>query len=760
MKNAYLHTHIPEIATDFVEEGDIVVRALRPLSESAIMDTALMTVKIALRLGIFPPKAKTPENSLPYQEQNDSLVFPAPLIGLLAQKDIYFLRGWKQFDSCIKGFNALGLMADQVIRSFNQLASLSPPKLQAIKMDFLSTRKSPEGSPIFSKEELPSLNFEELMEITLLDIALWSCFAQKTIVCSTSSNMGISIHQALRYMQQAPLTLRDKTFKLLNQDEGGLIIWCPDENADFMNKEKTTMLRSLEAEKPPLTRLRTYINRQQRDPGALRDALLCGGYFFPTNPQSREEVQNLLFFALTKIANEKGKKFVDLLEDPLIQQTLASLKCEIDENKVVVNSGIEGGISGLMVPYLLMLEEILNLDPSTKAVCTWNQASIGAALAAAVMADMIIRNPSPLSEETRSDLNSLFPALSQFIDSKTLGKNMETRIHGIFDIANLQSLAQLLGVVVEKHLSGRGTAYVGLGSSSYSNGNRCYEILKESMDHQGPFNGKSTFHPATHTLNPFAQALIYGEDLYRSICHPDFQKLSQIEKIDFIQCHVKKPEPAGAAALAGYLLTRLDKGTLSVFEIAWILKLMGFSKNIFMEFCRLGDDELNSDTFMQEAQEEGQFMAGLARNILLILDWPFYKIDRLISLERNHSNLKYNLNPIDDRWIEHLNPKINIYITGDNTNQPGPELITALMDSMKANQERIEAIINSVSIGNNGKSRRDLISLAGGFFSRLSLQIHWMDNKVNRMTDRTMNYLVAKKVKKLATKVTQIKKLK
>jgi hypothetical protein len=39
-----------------------------------------------------------------------------------------------------------------------------------------------------------------------------------------------------------------------------------DERADFMNEEKTRFLRALEKDLPQITSLRTYINRQQRDP--------------------------------------------------------------------------------------------------------------------------------------------------------------------------------------------------------------------------------------------------------------------------------------------------------------------------------------------------------------------------------------------------------------------------------------------------------------------------------------------------------------
>src|SRR5262249_46833470 len=163
-----------------------------------------------------------------------------------------------------------------------------------------------------------------------------------------------------------------------------------------------------------------------------------------------------------------------------------------------------------------------------------------------------------------------------------LGRQVQTRIHGVFDLANLQSLAQLLGVVVERHLSGRGTAFVGLGSSSYANGNRCYEILKESQERGGPFHGEGTFHPAAHTLSPIAQALVFAEDFARAAATPEFAAMNEEARIDHLSRHARKPEPAGAAALAGYLLSRLDARTLSVAEMSFALRLAGFTPATFL----------------------------------------------------------------------------------------------------------------------------------------------------------------------------------
>ena len=160
------------------------------------------------------------------------------------------------------------------------------------------------------------------------------------------------------------------------------------------------MLQSLvdEYTKQPL---RTYINRQQKIL-STEDALSTGGYFFPTNPQSPEEVQNLLFVG-KELAFQRGCQINDLLEDPKVNDLLDSLESEIVDNTVIVTRGVEGGIGGLMIPYFIMVEEHLrnNQSKDIKLPSTWNQASIGAALAATVIADNILRDQSKINSSNR-----------------------------------------------------------------------------------------------------------------------------------------------------------------------------------------------------------------------------------------------------------------------------------------------------------------------------------------------------------------------
>ena len=337
MKINYVHIDIPEISTDFLKEGDVLVKNFQEKPLNDVMAISLLTVKIANFIGIALPKFVANKRELiPYSDSTDNLIFESPISSFLLNKHINFMRGWKQFESCIKGFNGLGLMAEQMHTELQRIDSLSTGHLNELKIKFLASRLNDSNAKIFTDEEIRGVNPNELIKVHKFDVALWNAFGAKTIVCSTSSNMGISLHDALRYFQKTQLHFNNKTFTLLNKNEGKLIIWCPDENADFMNKEKTAFLKSLEEEKPPLTKLRTYINRTQRDPGALKDALLCGGYFFPTNPQSRDEVQNLLFFSLSQVAEERNQTIAEILKDESVKETLRCTHCIIENGKVYV----------------------------------------------------------------------------------------------------------------------------------------------------------------------------------------------------------------------------------------------------------------------------------------------------------------------------------------------------------------------------------------------------------------------------------------
>lgn len=653
-KRSYHYAHLDQefLVTSLRPEGRIHSSedASSKSLDRAVM-VALTTLGLAHRLGI-KTSSKDGLGTAPYSQESDNLLFFAPRTSAMLSTNVFFLRGWKQFQSCIKGFNALGLMAEQVFDWLEAYKLKSNEDQLEIVQRFLSAHKL-----------TGDLNHVEVIDS--LDLATWHCFSNRTIVCSTSSNMGISLHEILRLLQTKVQTCELGSYTTLLPTEGKLVIWCPDERADFMNPEKARLLRDLESEVPKLTYLRTYINRQQRDPGALLDALTDGGYFFPTNPQSTTELQNLLFGALVGDDEDVLVAVQKSITDPQSSKTLESLGCLIDtqHSTIAVRRGIEGGIHGLMLPYWLMLEEI-GLRPHTpENLETWNQASIGAALAAAVLAENFVANPTSVSRQTLRLFSEKFPTIAKQFLHNTDGA-MQRKIVGVFDIANIQSLAQLLGVTTHRHTAGRSTAFVGLGSSSYSNGNRCFEILDESAINGGPFLGRSGFHPATHTLSPVAQALVIGEDIAR---FDDMSRVLDSQKLENWPGRPRKAEPAGAAALAGLLLTLLDNERLTVFEIAACLREMGFDSKSFLMLHYSSLDDDSEEVFIQSASEEGPYMGQFAKDLLTLLDWP---VDLLGQRARRQVAHRLRHTQYDEAVI--------VYLTGDNCDQPTIELLAEI----------------------------------------------------------------------------------
>ena len=749
-KSFYLHSTVPGLDDSVAAEQGFVIIGKHPDPEALQpMDLAIFTVHLARRLGVIS-RVLPQDGLLPYDASHDNLIFDAPLAGLAVGRRMRFLRGWKDYGSCVKCFNGLGLLGEHILKELRRLQKADKASLKADALAFLRSRKTnlDDGrNAIFSEAEISVVNDAEIAKLDLEALAIWKVYGARPIVCSTSSNMGISLHEALRFMQKKPVSLAGKNFTALNDDEGWLIIWCPDEQADFMNAEKTEHLRSLETEQPPLTILHTYINRKQRDPGALKDALDSGGYFFPTNPQSSDELQNLLANSLGDVARERRCTTEQLLADQKVSYTLRSLGCSIEGNRIVVRGGVEGGLFGLMAGYLVMLDETISRN-DTAAISTWNQASIGAALAAAVLADLELRKPQKLSPSIRADLKAIFPAIDSFLSRQQLGKDLPTRIHGVFDLANLQSLAQLLGVVVDRHLSGRGTAYVGLGSSSYANGNRCYSILKASLLSNGPFMGKETFHPATHTLNPIAQALIYAEDMHRAANQPAFASMSTEQRVCYIMQHARKPEPAGAAAMAGYLLSRLDERTLSIIELAAVLKMAGFDSAMFLEFAGFNKDVQGTNWFLQEASEEGPYMETLAKQFLQLINRDLKDLLILARQERKHSRLNYRLRPLDPAAFEALNPAVNIYLTGDNTRQPKAKLVQSILERYMLKQKQLIALLNEDQDLQNQAQQIDFISLVNLSFSKVVSSLKWLQNKI----EATGQSILASRISAMAEK--------
>ena len=145
------------------------------------------------------------------------------------------------------------------------------------------------------------------------------------------------------------------------------------------------------------------------------------------------------------------------------------------------------------------------------------------------------------------------------------------------------------------------------------------------MENKLGFKGKETFHPATHTMNFIAQGIIYGEGILLSKRNKKHQNSS-----------FKKPEPAGAAALAGFLLLYLDNKFLSIYQIALLLKKIGFDEASFLEFCNFQNNQEGRSSFIQLAFEEGPHMGNFASNLLDLITLP---MNELIKSEKEETKI-------------------------------------------------------------------------------------------------------------------------
>src|SRR3990167_2488592 len=186
MKLTYLHKEIPELSGDFLEEETVKVAPGGEYSNSSSMRICLSTVRLAMQLGIMLP-SQAKDDGLPYSSDSDSLVFKAPLSTALVNKKIIYLRGWKHFESCVKGFNALGLMAEHILLEIERMKKLSTSDLNKLKLKFLKSRETNTGKKIFTPNELRNIGASESLQMSDEAVAIWSCFGKRTIYCSTSS---------------------------------------------------------------------------------------------------------------------------------------------------------------------------------------------------------------------------------------------------------------------------------------------------------------------------------------------------------------------------------------------------------------------------------------------------------------------------------------------------------------------------------------------------------------------------------------------
>ncbi|MBO1351176.1 MAG: hypothetical protein EBE86_029165 [Hormoscilla sp. GUM202] len=505
-------------------------------------------------------------------------------------------------------------------------------QLKQRQLFFLKSRQDKLGNLILPPERLTD---EILQAVKPIHLALWEAFASKPIVCATSGNFGIAWYEVLAKMQSQPVKIADKKIYILNQDEGELLIWCPRRGSDIMRNEKDDILQDKINSSSLKCHLCRYENRKERDVKAICQVLENSGYFFPTNPQSEENMKALL----VEISQENR----NLLE----KASRLGLK---------LKSSIRGGMYGAMIPYLYFLNEfvqeecLFDIEGSTKA-SVYNPTSLGGTLAGFVEADMSLHQAdilSTLDPEELSVLERELPALKQYLDLHNGSLDFQTLIYAVPDNHTRPGIAGAFKVT-SPHIPGDGKKFMGLGSSGFPYNSLPQEVIMRSVNNNGSFKGETHVCPTTHTMGYIAAALTFASEI---------QQYGKAAKL---------PELAGSFAVAGLLQAWVDKDIISAKEVAWILKRSGIGLE---EFTALNPEDYQTETdFLLRAKSEGEGMGSFAERFVSYLAQDFQ------TLANEVRQYRASCEPREcSRY-----PLIVAHRTGDYCLQPSEELMARIM---------------------------------------------------------------------------------
>ncbi|MBE9114281.1 hypothetical protein IQ249_00070 [Lusitaniella coriacea LEGE 07157] len=580
--------------------------------------------------------------------QSQKLLSYSPVLSELFGKRIALLSGWSEFENSVKAFQVFGLIAETIFPIFSELEVLQDKKnrgvieankqLEKRKQLFLISRKNREGNLIFQNREITR---EILEKVDPIYLALWEVFAHRSIVCTTSSNFGLSWHNVLTCMQKFPISLKDRNYHILNQDEGNLVIWCPRRGSDIMRYEKDDILQETINSSSLKCHLSRYDSREERDIKALNQVIETSGYFFPTTPQSEANVDKIL---------------------ASIFQINPSLKEEISQTLLNnLRTPIRGAIYGAIIPYLSLLDEFIHSNSLLESnsslqnislLSVYNPTSIGATLASFVAGDMLLHTPdilSRLNQKEMSILESEFPTLKKYLEAHNGYLDFKLLIHAIPDHHTRPGIAGSFNVS-SSHTPGDGKKFMGLGSSGFSNNSLLQTIIIDSVKHNGAFKGKTHIHPTTHTMGYIAAALTFASEIEQ---HGNRAKL---------------PELAGSFAIAGILQEYVDRYLLSPEEVAWTLKKVGIGLNEFIDLNP--EDYQTPEGFIKRVSTEGEAMESFGQQFIAALKRDFKTLSIEVSKIRAARNSK------ECSWF----PLVVAHRTGDYCTQPSQKVTNKILD--------------------------------------------------------------------------------
>ena len=190
-------------------------------------------------------------------------------------------------------------------------------------------------------------------------------------------------------------------------------------------------------------------------------------------------------------------------------------------------------------------------------------------------------------------------------------------------------------------------------------------------------------------------------------------------------------------------------GTLSIVQVAYALKIMGFGKNSFLEFGGFEPTTAGLKKFLQVSQEEGKYMGTLSKDILNMLEWPLSQLKEKVDEEQLHSRLKFKVFPIDDLKFAERAPMVNIYITGDNTSQPDRDLLSRLTEAQLARTSHLEAFIRRFnSVGFDHVKEEVALDSATRLLIVIERVLVRLEQWISYLLQRSKVRMVAKTIKR------------
>lgn len=601
------------------------------------LKTALLSLKIARMLGLGIEACDRSSSRTP-----QTLLAPALLLSELFEQRVAILEGWSDFQNSVKAFQVLGLIADTVQPYFYLLEALktqaqqgdfkASQQLSQRQQQFLSSRQTSDKLPVFP--DSPTLE-DRGETLDLLQVALWEALHDRPIVCTTSSNFGLALHEILYRLQTRQFSWGDRQFSILNTEEVNLTIWCPKRGSAIMRDEKDDILQQQLAKHPIHCQLRRYESRKERDGNAIAQVLEQSGLFFPTTPQSPERLTQLIHRTLRDNPHLKATVSPQVVRD--------------------LQKPIQGGIFGAIVPYLFLIEAVLDGDrlqgvtpensPSV-LLSLYNPTSIGATLAGFIEGDRILHTQSVLAALNPLE-NAIFQQeFSQIVQTLKAFPNgfpWSVEVHAVPDHHTRPGIAGAFDLEMP-HIPGDGQKFMGLGSNGFPKNTVLKNIVAQSVTQGGAFAGKSHIHPTTHTMGYIAAALVFANDLQQ-------REAAQL------------PELAGSFAVAGILQQAIEERRLSIEEVAWVLRRGGIG---LPEFLALNSEDYDTaDEFLQRAKCEGTVMATLADSFIGSLTAEISVLgDRVTQIRQQRSPSGCF------RW-----PLVVAHRTGDYCRQPSSRLV-------------------------------------------------------------------------------------